>query len=1393
MTELTYVLLGCIGLYTLVNFTRSETERNPWVGGYSILTAYICWLVLGSGYAVLMLLVGTGLLVGLSLLPRLRRPIFERWSIALTPVALLVTILLGALFRVSLPLTSFSPDALPGLATAMIGGFLAAEILELRLSALPLVQLRERRGQLLFSVLYTWLAILLAPTVFSSGAGLLLVVMTVLTGHILFLQEAQQTRYSLNRRTREITLLRDLSQSMPGDLDGLLFHIYQLVTQLIDVSIFYIALYDEERQTLEFRLVMLDGQQREWATRKLGSDSATERVLQVRKPLRLNQRQEIPELQDYLSEPTAVDFLGVPLLVSDQVVGVMAVADTGSDTLRASDVNILQTVANQIGLAVRNATLYARQTELVDKLSRINNSVHQVLFSRNQVSALKSACQTAAFIGDSSKVAIFLRENDHLALQTTAGLTEAHRAWLQAHPPELRDKVCVIANMQDQAQDKRREESAAGKFQAVVELPLRSDREPQGMLAIYYDEPRYFRQREFDLLETLANQITAMLENVRLFTVMERHATEMSQLVQLSRISTSSLNLTEVLHDIAEMLQQMAAVNRVTIYLLEPEAQRARLMASVNSIDHSVHSESDYLPMFPELSDLSPFSSTHVFQHNDANISSAMSQQMTDHAEHTVAVIPLVLENLVLGAVLLGNHETRYFEKHEWQFIEMATNQITGQINNIKLHEKILRDLNRRLAQIEVIEDVAQQVSSSLNFNTVIQHVLAAAMNATDADLVSLGLVTETSQFWVMERRIHDNEPVYRFLTQNKESGLLGQVLRQGETVIIADHREVDFYVSDYPDQYHSSMGVPLSKADTVVGVLNVESTRTNAFHSEHASFLSRLAGHAVMSIENARFLEERQREIEMLQSLRELAVWLISADDTRSVGHEILETAVQLLEGQNAALYQYEQENNQLRTLVKLWFSETRSVNAEETLPYRVAQEAAQSGEVVMITDVTRHHAFSAVSYFNYRSVLAIPLQHARQVHYVILITFEEMRRLMERDLNTIDLLAGQAVGHLENARLHERIRAGRDQMRAILNSTQDGMILLDRKGNLIETNPAAHRLLGFNLEEHIGQSFPKLVAKQDENGVEVGYTSAAIDGLMRTLQSQAEQETHHDIRRVNEGQVIYIEEIGLPVLNAEQEIIGRLLVLRDVTKARLLDEQREDLADMVVHDLRGPLGSIRNAVDLAQATIGEPENKLENEMLLSSSSDNVSRLIVLVETLLDIARMQSPDMALDLEPVALPELVETAHIALATSIQKAAIRYTVAIPSDLPRVNVDRDKIVRVLINLLDNAVRYTPSSGEIMVKACVSEEDRQWIIVYIEDSGPGIPLERRDDIFDRFRRIPGQKPQRGHKGHGLGLNFTRQAIEKHGGTIKIVDHCDLPGACFKFTLPVYHSPSS
>jgi signal transduction histidine kinase len=122
---------------------------------------------------------------------------------------------------------------------------------------------------------------------------------------------------------------------------------------------------------------------------------------------------------------------------------------------------------------------------------------------------------------------------------------------------------------------------------------------------------------------------------------------------------------------------------------------------------------------------------------------------------------------------------------------------------------------------------------------------------------------------------------------------------------------------------------------------------------------------------------------------------------------------------------------------------------------------------------------------------------------------------------------------------------------------------------------------------------------------------------------------------------------------------------------------------------------------------------------------------------------------------------------------------------PADLPQAYADPDKIKRILINLLDNGLRYTPSDGEILILA--NQMDAKRIIVRIADSGSGIPPEERERIFEKYRQIKGKSPAHGRKGTGLGLAFCKAAIEAHGEQIWVEPKGPLSGACFAFTLPI------
>jgi PAS domain S-box-containing protein len=438
-------------------------------------------------------------------------------------------------------------------------------------------------------------------------------------------------------------------------------------------------------------------------------------------------------------------------------------------------------------------------------------------------------------------------------------------------------------------------------------------------------------------------------------------------------------------------------------------------------------------------------------------------------------------------------------------------------------------------------------------------------------------------------------------------------------------------------------------------------------------------------------------------------------------------------------------------------------------------------------VRDICQHPAYDASSDHAYTSAVAIPIEHHGQVAYALFFSFLDEYDLQDRDLHTIELLAGQAAGHLENALLHEQIRAARDQMRAILDSTRAGMILLDTDFCLEAVNPSAERLLGLSLEPHIGSYFPDALPPD----LRTGYTAQQVAEMALTMHQQPELTTRREFFHQGQHQPVYIEEVGSPVLDDSGRIIGRLLVLQDITEARLLDEHREDLTRMVVHDLRGPLGAIINGIEGGLYTLATPPDAPnyaadieDTRSLLRASHISANRLLRLVNSLLDVSRLEGRQIELDMQPVSLAAVAATAQSALAASAQQAHIRITVDVPADLPPARADSDMLERIVINLLDNAVRYTPDGGEVRISA--QPEPPGMLRVRVADSGPGIPPQERAHIFEKFGRVQGSEPLRGAHGLGLGLTFCQLAVEAHGGSIGVEDGCEPGGACFGFTLP-------
>ncbi len=243
---------------------------------------------------------------------------------------------------------------------------------------------------------------------------------------------------------------------------------------------------------------------------------------------------------------------------------------------------------------------------------------------------------------------------------------------------------------------------------------------------------------------------------------------------------------------------------------------------------------------------------------------------------------------------------------------------------------------------------------------------------------------------------------------------------------------------------------------------------------------------------------------------------------------------------------------------------------------------------------------------------------------------------------------------------------------------------------------------------------------------------------------------------------------------------------------KQQLLEIQRlrEETSNFIIHDLRNPLGIVNGVIHMLEMVL--PEEILEdNQKLLDAAKSASGRMQLLVDSLLDVARLEAGRDEFKLSPMNIQTVIEKAINRVAPTLELSDITVAVQVDDDMPTTYgtptfmADEEKIDRVLTNLIDNAIKYTPDGGKITVTA-VREDDH--VKIGVNDTGPGIPSEERERIFQRFAQVKGDRPRR--RGFGLGLTFCQLVVEGHGGWIWVEEGANGIGSRFVFTLPLSQS---
>lgn len=370
--------------------------------------------------------------------------------------------------------------------------------------------------------------------------------------------------------------------------------------------------------------------------------------------------------------------------------------------------------------------------------------------------------------------------------------------------------------------------------------------------------------------------------------------------------------------------------------------------------------------------------------------------------------------------------------------------------------------------------------------------------------------------------------------------------------------------------------------------------------------------------------------------------------------------------------------------------------------------------------------------------------------------------------------------IGHLAEAfnamaaKLRELRRTNRAKliriqrtMQLAVNSLPDAVAVVSAAGMVELANDSARRNFGLQPDQ-------PLAAHAVEGLVEL-YRRAMREGKPITPQSYAAalQVFGDDgMERFFLPHARPIAEEGIP--------LGVTLVLADVTTLRHIDEMKTGLLSTVSHELKTPLTSLRMATHLLLEERVGPLNAKQQELVLAAREDS-ERLHRIVEGLLDMSRLESGRVELDMQPVPAEELVETAIEPLRAAYRDKGVTLETAVAAAAGAVWVDRTRMQHVFANLLDNALRFTPAGGTVRVTADADADDRGLVRFAVSDTGSGIPCQHLGRVFERFFRVPGQ---RGQSGAGLGLAIAKDIVEAHGGHIR-VESTEGAGARLEFTL--------
>lgn len=619
--------------------------------------------------------------------------------------------------------------------------------------------------------------------------------------------------------------------------------------------------------------------------------------------------------------------------------------------------------------------------------------------------------------------------------------------------------------------------------------------------------------------------------------------------------------------------------------------------------------------------------------------------------------------------------------------------------------------------------------------------------------------------------------------------GIIGWVA-SNRTQLISENlvREARYQTTD-GQQVGSLVCTPLVEHTALLGVLVTASDRVHAFGSRHLTCINLLADYAAAALVQAQQSASGGTQQKQLNTLVEAARVITSLLEPREVFANIMAGMRQIVPYDDAIIFAFDAPRNELQVVAgqgtRLDKVRSERVSMADQVSFSV--QVAQQRRARLYAPEAATHGGPITEYFlggADLALLCVPLLSKETLRGVV--TLARPKAFTPSDLRMMCELAPLVATALENITLYSAIKSDQERLAAIFAGTTEGIAVVDGEQRLVQTNSAFARLAG-QVTELIGLPCRTAFAIPQRSASGQLGASALHSALLDALRGgRGAALVECEMPGLDPTQPRQVMASVAPIL--VESGFHAVLVVRDVTELRAVDRMKAQFLQMISHEIRSPLHTLNGYLDLAlTGGAGTMDDKLGNIVRRARASGE--RLAGRVKDLLLLAHADAGYFTLQIAPTDVRRVITEATEEVELLANESAVTLRINLPTNLPTLVGDAERLEQVVRNLLSNAIKFTPRGGQVWVEA---RTEAHALELTVTDTGCGIASEHLPRIFERFYQVAADQGRARSVGQGLGLAIVKAIIERHGGWVQVAS---TPGQGSRFTihLPIHANQSN